>query len=538
VLRPVSILKTRVTEAVNRNVRRERRSVVIVEDSKHAKGGGDQESEDSALCLQEEDSLSDLPVHDLDHASAPGSIADREHRKWVEKAIPLSNNPYSMENITKRRTMSQLGEESIVSLRSLSEAETALSVEEKEEDSALSSIYASLYNRDYYVQMNNNNNNTTEDTIRRETEKQHKTEVVPGSREVHYWGASAGQMSEESSVETDQLQDSLEESKVTEKEKVDVSVTVEDDHSEVPALSVSEEIKKLQQEIAKVTVENVKYPSWKRQRIEAWQARNCKESEKDTKRDNGKPHLQKIAPQEEMCVAQELPPKKTGVPKKVSYAENEVTVLLFTEEAGNSLIPEEENKRSSSRQIHPDSHIAPAEPPRNINDDLSIEHVDDIKDGACEDTADVSVLPSVKELANKFKVKKAEDTKLVTATKQETAVRVPTMLAVKKPFGGYPQVHSITARSVPREFRESLRLGRSGVTDTIFKLPGSKQKGAGNNRNNIIKGTEVCKPVSTADHFTRNYSPECSGIPALPAVIPARRQPEQGYSSEDSSYTW
>ena len=134
-LRPVSILKTRVTEAVNRNVRRERRSVVIVEDSKHSKGGADQESEDSALCLQEEDSLSDLPTHDLDHAPAPGkekfsvhcvtiycypigSIADREHRKWVEKAIPLSNNPYSMENITKRRTMSQLGEESIVSLRS------------------------------------------------------------------------------------------------------------------------------------------------------------------------------------------------------------------------------------------------------------------------------------------------------------------------------------------------------------------------------------------------------------------------------------
>ena len=42
--------------------------------------------------------------------------------------------------------------------RSLSEAETALSVEEKKEDSALSSIYASLYKRDYYVQMNKNNN--------------------------------------------------------------------------------------------------------------------------------------------------------------------------------------------------------------------------------------------------------------------------------------------------------------------------------------------------------------------------------------------
>ena len=58
--------------------------------------------------------------------------------------------------------------------RSLSEAETALSVEEKEEDSALSSIYASLYKRDYYVQMNKNNN--TEEATKA-TLKQPKKEV-------------------------------------------------------------------------------------------------------------------------------------------------------------------------------------------------------------------------------------------------------------------------------------------------------------------------------------------------------------------------
>jgi hypothetical protein len=59
-------------------------------------------------------------------------------------------------------------------LRSLSEAEKALSVEEKEEDSALSSIYASLYKRDYYVQMNQNNN--TEEATK-PTKKQPKKEV-------------------------------------------------------------------------------------------------------------------------------------------------------------------------------------------------------------------------------------------------------------------------------------------------------------------------------------------------------------------------
>ena len=35
-----------------------------------------------------------------------GSLADREHRKWEEKAISLSNNPYSKENIARRRTWS------------------------------------------------------------------------------------------------------------------------------------------------------------------------------------------------------------------------------------------------------------------------------------------------------------------------------------------------------------------------------------------------------------------------------------------------
>ena len=31
-----------------------------------------------------------------------GTIADREHRKWIEKAVPLQNNPYSKESLEKR----------------------------------------------------------------------------------------------------------------------------------------------------------------------------------------------------------------------------------------------------------------------------------------------------------------------------------------------------------------------------------------------------------------------------------------------------
>ena len=30
-----------------------------------------------------------------------GTIADREHRKWIEEAVNLPNNPYSTENLAK-----------------------------------------------------------------------------------------------------------------------------------------------------------------------------------------------------------------------------------------------------------------------------------------------------------------------------------------------------------------------------------------------------------------------------------------------------
>ena len=34
-----------------------------------------------------------------------GSFADREHRKWVEEAVVLPNNPYTTENIVRRSVL-------------------------------------------------------------------------------------------------------------------------------------------------------------------------------------------------------------------------------------------------------------------------------------------------------------------------------------------------------------------------------------------------------------------------------------------------
>ena len=97
---PVSILKKpRVTGAVNSGIRK----VVVIsnENSEHASDDlrsnvSEPESEDSAVVIVKEDEDSmDVSVT----PGTPGSVADRERRKWVENAVPLSHNPYSKENI-------------------------------------------------------------------------------------------------------------------------------------------------------------------------------------------------------------------------------------------------------------------------------------------------------------------------------------------------------------------------------------------------------------------------------------------------------
>ena len=98
---PVSILKKpRVTEAVNNGLRK----VVMIED----KSPEETDSEDSAIHSVREG-------EEEEEGPAPGSVADRERRKWVEKAVSLSNNPYSKENIVRRKSSSSGG--NYVSLR-------------------------------------------------------------------------------------------------------------------------------------------------------------------------------------------------------------------------------------------------------------------------------------------------------------------------------------------------------------------------------------------------------------------------------------
>merc|ERR1711978_332103 len=128
-------------------------------------------------------------------------------------------------------------------------------------------------------------------------------------------------------------------------------------------------------------------------------------------------------------------------------------------------------------------------------------------------------LPSVRELAVRFQPRKSPEPKpRRSLLKKKAAERLQKSAATS----AY-QVHSLTARSVPRAFRDGLRRGGGGgVARDHIGAHAAKE-------HNHHQGHQVRR------HDERSSSPEHSGIPAIPVVITARRPPtEQGYTSDES----
>ena len=176
---------------------------------------------------------------------------------------------------------------------------------------------------------------------------------------------------------------------------------ISEESSEVSTVSVSEEIKRFQEEITKVSEENGKYHNWKHQR--AGQNHNIPPD---------------IPPRGVGSIlAPTLPSKKKSFPKRVSYAKNEVTVLGTSDEINTHAKVNKDTEKSviSSRQIDPNLYEVPADPPHTDNTD----HTDTSDDEAGdEDKDDIPVLPSVKQLANKFQILKPYKTEPPMTTKQ------------------------------------------------------------------------------------------------------------------------
>ncbi|XP_022245775.1 uncharacterized protein LOC106462420 isoform X2 [Limulus polyphemus] len=99
-----------------------------------------------------------FPGIDLHAPPRPGTIAEREHKKWMN-AVPLANNPYTAENLSKR--MNRKVSEAVIPTRPMTfqDFEKQMVVEEKPLNDGVTSSdcfsssddRCSQYKRDYYV---------------------------------------------------------------------------------------------------------------------------------------------------------------------------------------------------------------------------------------------------------------------------------------------------------------------------------------------------------------------------------------------------
>ncbi|KAM7286003.1 uncharacterized protein ISCGN_032888 [Ixodes scapularis] len=111
-------------------------------------------STDGSLVYDETSSFKSVdektePIPSMEVLNAPpkpGSIAEREHAKWLN-AVPLRNNPYSTENLAKRASQSR--RESLATTKASSFEGAA--DEEGEDDAFSPPPLPSSYLRDYYV---------------------------------------------------------------------------------------------------------------------------------------------------------------------------------------------------------------------------------------------------------------------------------------------------------------------------------------------------------------------------------------------------
>ena len=238
-----------------------------------------------------------------------------------------------------------------------------------------------------------------------------------GSKKGSYESSSSGQLFEGSSSE-EHLQDSLEEIAMMDSGISEVS-------SDVSTVSVSEEIRRCQQEINAVAVENVKYPSWKQQRLgeKTRSARGENLIDSDLGSEQQRPG---DLPSRggSILLDTKLPPKRKNVMKSVSYVKNEVIVLGTIEEIPTHLSDSQapicyNHSVERSRQIQPSTYFAPIEPPVINSDEPynSTDTADDVRDDIAEDE-DVPVLPSVRQLARKFQILRQSHSKSSVVTKK------------------------------------------------------------------------------------------------------------------------
>ena len=117
-----------------------------------------QETQQTAEATAERAGL-ESPECPLEAAPQPGSLADREHRKWAEAGVELRHNPYTRESIARRlvsRSSSFLDSPHILDTAPAPPAQPAPREpgprpQPRQIYCGLRSVAAARYNRDYFV---------------------------------------------------------------------------------------------------------------------------------------------------------------------------------------------------------------------------------------------------------------------------------------------------------------------------------------------------------------------------------------------------
>ena len=186
----------------------------------------------------------------------------------------------------------------------------------------------------------------------------------------------------------------------------------EDIEEEFHEISVSEQIRRLQEEINRSISKQVEHKTWRK-----LSARDVRQNNTKTQNDEKEAVKSKFVGD---CTANSISNSdktvkevsKKGFPKRVSYAENEVTVFTFTEEAPESLcsIPEVDLKRCSTRQQVPENDTPTVTPPINIEfDHKAPVNQSTIANEDKDCNENIPVLPSVKKLVSKFQILKTSE---------------------------------------------------------------------------------------------------------------------------------
>jgi len=313
---------------------------------------------------------------EVDPAPAPGSLADREHRKWVEKAVTLDNNPYTTENIVKRR-LSRSNSFNAPNHLSSTESNTTTrgsgySDHARKIDCGLRSVNAARYNRDYFINKNGSEDRSVDVSFSPEEMVEYMNSSSPTGQSNEVTEESLGEHSEENN------NDSLGDSK-----QWDSGVGSSSERTSTSTISVSEGIKKFEEEIHRSEQNlnsHIKWLTHKSSNIGSvdsllgW----------TTDEPPALPARNKFL-SEDHLLPPPLPARRTMVnQKKVTYAENEVTVHgVSSDQESVSII-------RCNNEVYEET----------VNDSEDEEYINIIP-----------TLPSVKDLATKFQPKKSPEPK-------------------------------------------------------------------------------------------------------------------------------